>query len=83
MRQGNGSYELVLSAVALGLVGFFIDRRLGTVPIFFLGFTLLGFVGAATSIYYRYRHQISVLQEETAALRATARSNGAGSNGGR
>ncbi len=68
-NQSSGSYELVLSAVILGIGGYFIDRWLGTTPIFMVVLTVLGFVGAGLSIYYRYKHQIATLQAETASLR--------------
>lgn len=71
-QQSSGSYELVLSAVVLGLGGYFIDGWLGTRPVFMVGLTVLGFIGAGLSIYYRYKHQIATIQAETAALRSQA-----------
>jgi len=76
MNESSGSFELVLSGVILGVGGYFLDVKLGTTPIFLLLFTLLGVAGAAISIYYRYRHQISTLQEETQALKAAAAETG-------
>lgn len=70
LQQSSGSYELVLSAVILGLLGLLLDRWLGITPVLTIVFTLLGFVGAGVSIYYRYRHQIATLQNETNELRA-------------
>ena len=72
LAQSSGSYELGFSAVILGLIGFWLDRRLGTTPIFIITFTIAGFIGASASLYYRYKHQISVIEAETAALRAAA-----------
>ncbi len=54
--------ELVLSAVLFGLVGLWIDSKAGTTPLFVLVFTLLGFAGAAISVYYRYRSDIAHLE---------------------
>lgn len=62
--------ELVLSAVLFGVLGLWIDSKLGTTPIFLLVFTLLGFAGAAISVYYRYRHDIARLEAERDATRA-------------
>lgn len=73
MQNSSGSFELVLSAVLLGLCGYFVDGWVGTRPIFMVLFTVLGFVGAAISVYYRYKHEISRLNQETIALQATAR----------
>ncbi len=70
--ESSGSYELVLGAVIFGLFGLLIDRWLGTTPLFILTFTIAGFAGAAISIYYRYKHRIAQLQEESAALRSAA-----------
>ncbi len=70
--QSSGGYELVLSAVILGLIGLYIDRRIGTTPVFVLVLSFAGFVGAGASIYYRYRHRIDTLRAEAAALRREA-----------
>ncbi len=73
VQNSAGSYELVLSAVALGLIGLLVDRQVGTTPVFTIVLTVLGFVGATLSLYYRYRHQIARLESETAELRTAAR----------
>lgn len=70
LQQSSGSYELVLSAVILGLMGLGLDRWLGTTPLFTVVLTVLGFAGAGISLYYRYRHQIASLEQETKELRA-------------
>ncbi len=70
VKQSTGSYELVLSGVLFGILGFWLDRRLGSTPWLLIAFTLAGFVGAALSVYYRYRAEIERLQAETAELRA-------------
>ncbi len=72
LLQSSGSYELVLSAVLLGLFGLYLDSRLGSTPWLAVAFTVAGFAGSTASIYYRYRHRISELQAETTALRAEA-----------
>lgn len=74
MHNSSGSFELVLSAVILGLGGYFVDGWVGTRPLFMVLFTVLGFVGAAASVYYRYKHDIAVINQETAALQKQARS---------
>ncbi len=72
MQNSSGSFELVLSAALLGVVGYFIDGWVGTRPVFMVSFIVLGFVGAVVSVYYRYKHEISLINEETAALRNAA-----------
>lgn len=74
MHNSSGSFELVLSAVFLGLLGYFVDGWLGMRPVFMIVFTILGFLGATASVYYRYKHEIAVLNEETEALKQQARS---------
>ena len=56
--QGAGSYELVFAGVVLGLIGFGIDRLIGTTPILLIVFTVLGFIGASISLFYRYKAEI-------------------------
>lgn len=68
LHSSNGSFELVLSAVLLGLIGFWVDSRIGTTPVFLLAFTLLGFCGAGVSVYYRYRADIARLESERDAV---------------
>lgn len=75
LHRSTGSYELVLGPVLFGLLGLFIDRRLGTTPLFLIGLTVFALVGAAVSTYYRYRYQIDQLEADTAALKAKAAVN--------
>ncbi len=58
-NRSSGSFELVLGPVVMALIGLAIDKALGTTPLFILLFTLWGAVGAAASIYYRYRRQMA------------------------
>ena len=55
VRRSSGSYELVAGAVLLGLVGFGLDRITGYTPWLTVSMSVLGFMGAAISIFYRYR----------------------------
>ncbi len=59
--------------MVLGFLGYLLDGRLGTRPIFMIVFTILGAIGAGASVYYRYRHQIAELERQTIELRAAAR----------
>lgn len=72
LHRTSGSYELVLGPVLFAIVGLFIDRWLGTTPLFIIGLTIFAIVGAAVSSYYRYRYQIDQLEAETLALKAKA-----------
>ena len=70
MSQSTGGYELILSGVIFSLVGLWLDRRLGTVPLFTIVLAIVGFGGAVANIYYRYKREIERLDAETAAMRS-------------
>lgn len=55
VRRSSGSYELVASAVLLGLIGFGLDAWFGLLPILTVSLGMIGFMGAGLSIFYRYR----------------------------
>lgn len=59
VERSSGSYELVLSAVLVSLIGFGIDRWLGLLPLFTIVFAFVGFVGAGASLYYRYTEEMA------------------------
>jgi F0F1-type ATP synthase assembly protein I len=63
LNQSAGSFELVLSAVIFGLFGLWLDSKFGITPWLTITFTVLGFIGACASMYYRYKHRISLLNE--------------------
>ncbi|MGI9608730.1 MAG: AtpZ/AtpI family protein [Acidimicrobiia bacterium] len=62
--HSTGAYELVFSALLLGLLGYGIDRWLGTSPFFVVLFAFLGFLGASASLYYRFQFKMSELSED-------------------
>ncbi|MEX0769009.1 MAG: AtpZ/AtpI family protein [Microthrixaceae bacterium] len=66
LNRSHGSFELALAPVILGLFGLWLDRRLGTVPVFLILFTVLGFAGAGIKIYYTYRYQMQQHQADVA-----------------
>jgi len=54
MHKSTGSYELVFSPLLLALIGYGLDRWLGTLPIFTIICAVVGLVGACIKIYYGY-----------------------------
>ena len=66
LNRSHGSFELALAPVILGLLGLWLDRTLGTVPLFLVLFTVCGFAGAGIKIYYTYRYQMEQHQSEVA-----------------
>ena len=65
VHRSSGSYEMVLSAAILGLVGFGLDSLFGLLPILTVSLTVAGFVGAVVSIYYRYKHAMREYSKPT------------------
>ncbi len=64
LNSSSGSFEVVLSAVLLGLLGWFIDRALGTTPVFVIILSLMGFAGGVISVVYRYRESMAKASAE-------------------
>lgn len=53
------SIALVVTPLLLGLLGAFVDRRLGTWPAFMLVLVVFGAVGTFLSAYYRYHERVA------------------------
>ena len=70
LSAGSGGLELAFGPVVFALIGLWLDRRLGTIPLFVVGLTILGFIGAVANVYYRYKADMDSIEAETAALRA-------------
>jgi F0F1-type ATP synthase assembly protein I len=58
MYRSAGSYELVLSPVLLGLLGYLLDRWLGTLPALTIAFATVAFLGACVKLYYGYKRDM-------------------------
>ena len=56
--------EMSVTPVLFALLGLFLDRRVGTVPLFAVGFSVLAMVGVFVKAYYVYRFKSE--QEEEA-----------------
>ena len=50
---------LVVGPVLFGLLGAFVDSKLGTGPLFLLVFGLFGVLAACVTAYYEYRGRIA------------------------
>jgi F0F1-type ATP synthase assembly protein I len=66
-HRSTGSFELVLSPLLLGVLGFWLDHQLGTVPLFTILLALAGIAGAVANVYYGYRHAMRQLAAAKAA----------------
>lgn len=69
MSQSSGGYELILSGVIFSLAGLWLDKQIGTTPLFTIVLAVVGFTGAVLNIYYRYNREIERLEAETEELR--------------
>jgi F0F1-type ATP synthase assembly protein I len=58
MQRSTGSYELVFSTLILALIGFGLDRWLGTTPILTIVFAVLGLIGAVVKLVYGYQAEM-------------------------
>jgi F0F1-type ATP synthase assembly protein I len=61
-NRSHGSFELAFAPLLTALGGLWLDRTIGTVPVFTLLFAVLGIFGASLKLYYSYRHSMSVLE---------------------
>ena len=59
MHKSTGAYELVLSPFLLALIGYALDRWLGTVPLLTILFAVVGLVGACIKLYYSYNVEMA------------------------
>lgn len=70
-NRGAGSFEIVLSAVIFGLLGFWLDRSVThTSPWLTCIFAGVGLAGGVTKIYYEYKANMAVHDEERRAARS-------------
>ena len=58
MHRTTGGFELVFSPLLLALVGYGLDRLLGTLPVFTIIFAVVGLVGAVVKLYFTYRYEM-------------------------
>ena len=58
LQRSTGSYELVVSPVLLALIGYGLDRWLGTVPMLTVIFAVVGLAGAVTKLSLGYRDEM-------------------------
>lgn len=61
LHRSSGSYEIAFAPVLLALLGLWIDRTAGTVPVFTITLALLGVAGGGFRTYYAYRHSMQQL----------------------
>ncbi|NLA35189.1 MAG: hypothetical protein GX868_05815 [Actinobacteria bacterium] len=75
LTTSHSGYELVVTPLLLGLLGLWLDSKLGWTPALTVALAVFGVVGAGASFYLRYRHQMgeatgAVLEHRNAKLAA-------------
>ncbi|NCY15209.1 MAG: AtpZ/AtpI family protein [Actinobacteria bacterium] len=58
MGRATGGYELVLSPLLLALIGFGLDRLLGTTPLLTVTLAVIGLAGVVVKLYFQYRAEM-------------------------
>jgi F0F1-type ATP synthase assembly protein I len=69
LNRSHGSFELVVSPLILGLIGWWIDGKAGTGPLFVILLAVMGVLGAIVKIYYEYRANMANVAADSRAVR--------------
>lgn len=72
LDQSHGSFELVVSPLVLGAIGWWIDGRAGTAPWCTVALAVVGVLGASIKVLLDYRARMTAVAE-AAATAAEAR----------
>lgn len=59
MYRSSGGFELALSPLLMGVVGYMVDRWFGTAPVITVVFAVLGLIGVCVKIYFGYRSDMA------------------------
>ena len=60
IARGHGGFDLALTPLAFGLLGYWIDTKLGWVPVLTITFTVLSFIGVILKTYYVYQYRMNL-----------------------
>jgi len=63
LQRSHGSFELAFAPILLALGGLWLDRTIGTVPVFTIVFAFIGVAATSVKPYYSYRHSMDELDE--------------------
>ena len=64
MWRGHGGWEMALSPALFGWLGWLIDGRIDTRPVFMVIGVLLGLGGSVANQYYQYKYRLEVAAEQ-------------------
>lgn len=63
------AFEMVVTPAVFAVLGWLLDRWLGTTPVFVIGFAALALIGKFTAEWYRYAAAMDELDAERASGR--------------
>ena len=66
-HRSSGSFELVLAPLLFGLLGLWLDRMVGTTPLFTVLLAIAGLAGVVVKVYYGYRASIEAIRRDRAS----------------
>lgn len=72
LHRSTASYELAFAPVLLALLGLWLDRTVGTAPLFTILFAVVGIGGAVARAYYSYDRDMAELRAKAPWLRPGA-----------
>lgn len=72
MYRSSGSFELLLAPLLFGLLGLWLDARVGTRPVFAVTLAVLAVLGAFCRQYFGYRHAMAQAAADRLQLRKAA-----------
>lgn len=64
MWRGHGGWEMALTPVLFGAVGWLLDGWLGTRPIIMVVGVVVGLAGSVANQYYQYKYRMEIATEE-------------------
>ncbi len=67
MWRGHGGFEIAMSPLILGFLGYLVDGRFEITPVFTVIGAIVGLVGSVANQYYRYQARMEVLAAERAS----------------
>jgi len=58
LHRSHGSFELAMAPVLMALIGLWLDKTFGTVPLFTIALAVVGVVGSTIKVIYVYKAQM-------------------------
>lgn len=64
LHRSTASYELAFAPVIMALLGLWLDKTIGTTPVFTVTLAVVGTLGAGISVYYSYNRSMERVRAE-------------------